>query len=535
MPIYTPEELAQLQQFQLAENLCRVLAYQYTTLPQASTFKVNTKQHDITFDVIKLNAHSDREPVASLRARGMIAIPVKDTSLKTDEAIPLWFTWTGTNSHESALADITEVNAGEHSYRLLEAQFLEESLAAIRATKERFPNRKIELHFTGHSLGGALAQLHFATLQRAILEMGILEAHDSSLQENFQKADESYLKALKAERSDEGVNTSQLKELVQTQGLDKGIKSQDIKGFHLHPWNATGVTQAVVTYTKTLIQQNEAQNRHSQANHIIFLGDPVQQTGTANIFNDPTTQDITILEVTTPEHLNAPEMPSPFNVLNIPNVVVHLGKTAYQAAKKHTGRLSDNEGSINDTQSYQVLTSKKDPEAILNHLKRNKSKIVEMAKKIQPMLFSQLGTVSVNKLIQEISSNRPSIKETLSVFIQGHTQSATRLRKTEQIAILNAMLIQPRLFETLDRLFLQAGPLKDIDTVFDVSVLKKFVEDHPNTFKKHKAFDRVLNSTQVTIKDQMTHFEKTDALNKAFKETQPGPVTIHPSPKKPKA
>lgn len=104
------------------------------------------------------------EQVKDAALNGSIVIPEYNGNIP-DQPVMI-IAWTGTHSHATMKADF-QTAAGEESYRCGEDQAARQIVDAIQKFSESC-HKPVKVIFAGHSLGGALAQLSYHSLQRVL-------------------------------------------------------------------------------------------------------------------------------------------------------------------------------------------------------------------------------------------------------------------------------------------------------------------------------------------------------------------------------
>lgn len=83
---------------------------------------------------------------------------------------PVYIAWTGSDNKEKWIADFIEGYPGANSYRRHEKEMVQQIKAKLLEHYNKNPNKPLQLIFTGHSLGGALAQRNFNSFQKELLK-----------------------------------------------------------------------------------------------------------------------------------------------------------------------------------------------------------------------------------------------------------------------------------------------------------------------------------------------------------------------------
>lgn len=83
---------------------------------------------------------------------------------------PVYIAWTGSDNKEKWIADFVEGYPGEATYRRHEREMVAQIKEKLLEHYRKNPNKPLKLVFTGHSLGGALAQRNFNSFQKELLK-----------------------------------------------------------------------------------------------------------------------------------------------------------------------------------------------------------------------------------------------------------------------------------------------------------------------------------------------------------------------------
>lgn len=189
---------------------------------------------------------------------GELLIPAVPTDNHT-----IYISWTGTEGIASLWLD-TEHAPGAASYQKEETQILAQINDAVKAHYEQ-TKQKVNLVMTGHSLGGALAQNCFVSLQDAIVQHSENPESDET-----KKRESSYL-----------TNTF-------IQGLQLGV------------WNSAGVPKAVAERSNENAAKLKKAGVTQSAYYGMVAGDMLQTVGQGSILSAVNPDDalVQILKVT---------------------------------------------------------------------------------------------------------------------------------------------------------------------------------------------------------------------------------------------
>ena len=205
--------------------------------------------------------------------------------------------WAGTINIDGILVD-SQISPGEDSYRKREVWIIGQINSALCAHYMKV-RHKLNLHFYGHSLGGALAQLTFHSAQRAILQnafsssdrslktIGSRDIDALNLAQNptrrTQWAWSEYVHRRKApwnvNLSDKGCHS---KEGFSSEGASM-LNSAIIESMHVATWNSAGVTSAVAAHSVENAGLLSEIGVMMSAHFGVVAGDAIQTSGEATI------------------------------------------------------------------------------------------------------------------------------------------------------------------------------------------------------------------------------------------------------------
>lgn len=195
-----------------------------------------------------------------LGLKGLILVPETE---KNQPITPLYITWAGTHSNASMNADL-ERTPGEESYRLGEDQVLKQIITTIEEI-----NKPVKIVICGHSLGGALSQLSFHSLQRIIAK----NIKNEELQKKVTFFDEKFCQKL-SKITPHHRDLSEIK-------IDPSL----IKELSVDVWNSAGVLTPVVDHSNELAGLLVYSGIPLYANFGLVGGDMLQAIGQGCILN----------------------------------------------------------------------------------------------------------------------------------------------------------------------------------------------------------------------------------------------------------
>tara|TARA_R110002110_G_scaffold415858_2_gene658585 strand:+ start:21581 stop:22993 length:1413 start_codon:yes stop_codon:yes gene_type:complete len=222
----------------------------------------------------------------------IVPIKTKSTGLIAEIFVPInpeqsnkiCINWTGTCSLGTILADL-EKTPGEKSYRNEELSILNQINKTIGDFSDK-SNGKIDLVVTGHSLGGALAQQCFHSLQRAIgtnIFKQQLESDDVEKASSWIEAEQKYRAALGSKRA------NMLKEIPESSRSN--LTTDNIDTITIGTWNSAGVLKAVEENSNTLASYLSNAGVKLKGLFGMVGGDAVQTTGQGTVLSDTSAED----------------------------------------------------------------------------------------------------------------------------------------------------------------------------------------------------------------------------------------------------
>lgn len=198
---------------------------------------------------------------------GEILIPVNP---RHDQTNQIYMSFTGTHSAATAVANLQSC-AGELAFRDAEMDLLQQVNDAVGALVQQ-TGQKVNVVSTGHSLGGALAQLGFHAVERAIY---------SNLPESNPIAGFA---------------------AIPLQARDK-LTADNIASLTVGAWNATGVLKTVETSSNEMAKPVQRSGVQLRGLFGLVAGDIVQQTGEGSVLTDVDSQvaEVRLLKINTGE------------------------------------------------------------------------------------------------------------------------------------------------------------------------------------------------------------------------------------------
>ncbi len=197
------------------------------------------------------------------RNRGLKGIILISKTIQ-EEALPtLYISWAGTYGGESLNADL-ERTPGEESFRQGEDQILKQVIDAIHEI-----GKPVKIMICGHSLGGALSQLLFHSLQRILA----FQIKDEEVQQKINKLEIKFNHTLQ-KLSPHQRDLSDIK-------IDMNL----IFDMRVDVWNSAGVLSPVIDYSNDLAAILVKAGIPQHATFGFVNGDVLQSIGHGNILN----------------------------------------------------------------------------------------------------------------------------------------------------------------------------------------------------------------------------------------------------------
>lgn len=225
------------------------------------------------------------------------AIPIKtrSTGLVGEILVPadpmannqICINWTGTHDLGTVLADL-ESSPGSDSYRREESAILSQINEAVK-TMHAVTGKPVDLMVTGHSLGGALAQQQFHTLQRAIAtNIFDHDKSDPTVAKQFLESELQYRLAI-------GKNANGRLPARPRSHLN----SNTVGSITLGAWNAAGVLKAVEDSSNQLAEMVAKAGVKQRAVYGMVGGDSVHHTGQGSVLSNvaPEHAQVNVLKV----------------------------------------------------------------------------------------------------------------------------------------------------------------------------------------------------------------------------------------------
>lgn len=236
-------------------------------------------------DVITINGIAYRTSAIRTRYTGLIGEILVPLVPSPEHAVCI--NWMGTYSAGTALADF-ESTPGADSYRKDEALILAQINAAVGDYRAK-TEHKVDLMFTGHSLGGALAQMTIQSVTRSIAtNLNDTHKEDDEITETFLRSEIQYREASK------GKGVGRIPRASRTH-----LNAESVGSITLGVWNSAGVSHAVENNTNQLA--GIVSNAGVQINAMFGMvaGDGVQRTGQGSVFSNTSDKEarVSILKV----------------------------------------------------------------------------------------------------------------------------------------------------------------------------------------------------------------------------------------------
>lgn len=259
-----------LKAFALAERLGHTKEFAYGAMTRLDG--AHLRIHDELYEVIKIKTDSTG-------LVGEVLFPVNPNANQN-----IYINWTGTHSLGTVLADL-ETAPGEESYRNEEMQILSQ-INEIVANFKNKTDKKANIVLSGHSLGGALSQLNFHTLQRAIAT--------NSYEANMQSGDDFHVEPwIKAEQQYRTAMNTTVPHVKKDMPLNvrSHLDGHSIESLSLGVWNSAGILEAVETSSNQLAKIVADRGVQQRAYFGTVGGDMVQTTGQGNVLSNVESAD----------------------------------------------------------------------------------------------------------------------------------------------------------------------------------------------------------------------------------------------------
>jgi hypothetical protein len=273
------EDAEVLKEFEYIESIAHAVAYQAPARQSGEVLQIKGID-GISRAYVVRKIITDHTGLV-----GEILIPAK-----SNPESKIIISWTGTHNMGSLHVDLQRA-PGEDSYRKREHQILEQINDAVGIVFEK-TKLPIDISVTGHSLGGALAQLTINTCQRAIAE----NLHDQFLVTN-QIAKAVQIKKIKSDfrkqidaHADFPVNQNKIPHELRN-------NLNQVSQLTIGTWNSAGILKAVEQNSNALSQLLESVGVHQVARFGMVKGDGVQMSGEGSIFSQAPASDVKILKI----------------------------------------------------------------------------------------------------------------------------------------------------------------------------------------------------------------------------------------------
>jgi hypothetical protein len=273
-----------LEPFKTAEIFGHFVPYQVAKNPsQIKKEFILNKQGDEPVERYEIKEikvmHSKVGLLGRERNEGLMGSILIPDNLATAETPTLYICWKGTDSQATIELDL-EVYPGSESYRRSERQILEQISSAIKTCTDKLPQgKKLNIVVAGHSLGGALSQLCYNSLQRVLArELAAQEAGsgDKTLDEHIKSLENSFVE-----------EESALSAKHQQKISDIHLDPNAIAGLTLTVANSAGISKPVQDFSNTLASILKEQGIEQSAHYLKGSGDPVGVSGQGILSNVP--------------------------------------------------------------------------------------------------------------------------------------------------------------------------------------------------------------------------------------------------------
>lgn len=210
---------------------------------------------------------------------GAIFTPVFDYGIPENVTPTVYIAWPGTSNEATKRANV-EVSPGEQSYRAGEDQIMRQIVAVLNQFSQFCAPYKIQFRvvITGHSLGGALAQLTLESLMRGVAKN--IEVDEVKTQVAI------YADQFKASLKNTFIDYHDDDSIIKSFD-DVKLVTQQISSISIDIWNPAGVLKEVETSSNQLaplLKQYIPLPIYAHIGHV--GGDPVQVSSQGSVLSD---------------------------------------------------------------------------------------------------------------------------------------------------------------------------------------------------------------------------------------------------------
>lgn len=271
---------ATLEPFRMSELIGHILAYKVAKNEnQYQRFVIKDHAGNIihSYRIEEISVEhptKDSSYERDKKLMGCILIPEYGENDATEKPV-MYICWAGTYSTQTLLADF-ERSACEESYRRGEDQILAKIIPAINDLAKK-TGQSVEIIVTGHSLGAALAQLCYHSLQRILA----LSIKNKEILKTVRQLENQFKSELDncAAKFNFSLHQRSLNHL--------SLATDTVSSMSCDVWNATGVLDPVAKHSNELSRLLVQEVGIFQSGRFgIVGGDIVQTTGQSMILND---------------------------------------------------------------------------------------------------------------------------------------------------------------------------------------------------------------------------------------------------------
>lgn len=255
------QEKSSMREFSLGANLAHNMAYRNNPALE----KISIKEEDnVCRDYQTVKIRSGHNAI-----NAEMYLPIGNNDQST-----VYVNFTGTNSLATLHADL-EHNAGEQVFHRNKLHVMAQIADAVRQVSER-TGKPVTLHFSGHSLGGALAQ-HGLNETMRYLAANLKDKITNENEKNqIAKAEETLIGQIKK-------HNSRTDNTLSKDGLEQFKKVGALK---ISTWDSTGVSKEVEAYSNEMSNLLVKHDMDITARLGMVGGDFVQKTGQGTVLSD---------------------------------------------------------------------------------------------------------------------------------------------------------------------------------------------------------------------------------------------------------